>query len=126
MFPVVSLDGGATRSGSGGGSINSTSRSGNNYQMNIGGSWEPDVWGRLGRAVDSASAGAQASAADLASARLSAQGELAVNYFSLRQTDAQKALLAAIIADYQRALQITQNRYNAGIATNHWLIDAVE
>jgi NodT family efflux transporter outer membrane factor (OMF) lipoprotein len=124
MFPVVSLDGGATRSGSGGGSVNSTSRSGNNYQMNIGGSWEPDVWGRLGRAVDSASAGAQASAADLASARLSAQGELAVNYFSLRQTDAQKALLAAIIADYQRALQITQNRYNAGIATKSDVLQA--
>ncbi|MFC3108759.1 efflux transporter outer membrane subunit [Undibacterium arcticum] len=124
MFPVISLNGGATRSGSGGGGINSASGSGNNYQMSIGGSWEPDVWGRLGRAVDSASAGAQASAADLASARLSAQGELAVNYFSLRQTDAQKRLLADTIDGYQRSLQITQNRYNAAIATKSDVLQA--
>lgn len=123
FFPTVSLNGGADRSGGGGGSSSvrtgsqtSSGRSGNSYQANIGVSWEPDVWGRLRRSVDNASAGAQASAADLASAKLSAQGELAVNYFSLRQTDAQAALLHDTIAGYQRVLQITQNRYAAGIA----------
>ncbi|MDB5761666.1 MAG: efflux system, outer rane lipoprotein NodT family [Herminiimonas sp.] len=118
LFPVVTLNGGANRSGSGTGSTSGTSgtRTGSNYQLSIGGTWEPDVWGRLGRAVDSASASAQASAADLAAARLSAQGELAVNYFSLRQTDAQQALLGSTIAGYRRTLQITQNRYAAGIA----------
>lgn len=122
IFPTVSLDGGASRSGSGGSSSTSASsatstggRTGNNYQLSIGGSWEPDVWGRLGRAVDGATAGAEASAADLASARLSAQGELATNYFSLRQLDAQKGLLEDTIAGYTRALEIAQNRYNAGI-----------
>ncbi|OYY34570.1 MAG: RND transporter [Polaromonas sp. 39-63-25] len=124
LFPAVTLGGGATRSGSGGsgGSSSSTSttgssggRTGNNYQLSIGGSWEPDVWGRLGRAVDGATAGAQASAADLASAKLSAQGELAINYFSLRQLDAQKGLLEDTLTGYQRALEIAQNRYNAGI-----------
>ena len=121
IFPAVTLGGGATRSGSGG-STSSTSttgssggRTGNNYQLSIGGSWEPDVWGRLGRAVDGATAGAQASAADLASAKLSAQGELAINYFSLRQLDAQKGLLEDTLTGYQRALEIAQNRYNAGI-----------
>ena len=103
LFPTVSLDGGASRSGS------ANLSPGNKYQLSIGGSWEPDVWGRLGRAVDGASASAQASAADLASARLSAHGELAANYLSLRQTDAQKALLASTIAGYQRSLEITQN-----------------
>jgi NodT family efflux transporter outer membrane factor (OMF) lipoprotein len=122
FFPTVSLNGGANRSGGGGGSSartgsqTSSGRSGNSYQADIGVSWEPDVWGRLRRSVDNASAGAQASAADLASATLSAQGELAVNYFSLRQTDAQAALLHDTIAGYQRVLQITQNRYAAGIA----------
>jgi NodT family efflux transporter outer membrane factor (OMF) lipoprotein len=110
LFPTIALDGQGRRSGNG------DSSAGNNYQLSIGGSWEPDVWGRLGRAVDSASASAQASAADLASARLSAQGELAVNYLSLRQVDAQKALLASTLAGYQRTLEITQNRYTAGIA----------
>jgi NodT family efflux transporter outer membrane factor (OMF) lipoprotein len=114
LFPTVSLTGSATRSG--GSNSTGTARTGNNYQLGIGGTWEPDVWGRLRRGVESASAGEQASAADLASARLSAQGELAVDYFSLRQLDAQRALLAATITGYQRVLQITQNRYNAGIA----------
>ncbi len=120
LFPVVSLNGGASRSGSGSNSSARTSSSGgrvgNNYQLSIGGSWEPDVWGRLGRAAQGADAGTQASAADLASALLSARGELAVNYFSLRQTDAQKALLEATLTGYQRTLEIAQNRYTAGIA----------
>jgi NodT family efflux transporter outer membrane factor (OMF) lipoprotein len=74
--------------------------------------------------VDSASASAQASAADLASARLSAQGELATNYFSIRQTDAQQALLASTIDGYQRTLKITQNRYAAGIAAKTDVLQA--
>ncbi len=125
LFPSVTLDGGATRSRSSGNvATGSTGRVGNNYQLSIGGSWEPDVWGRLGRAVDSATAGEQASAADLASAKLSAQGELAANYFSLRQTDAQKALLETTLAGYQRALEITQNRYTAGIAAKTDVLQA--
>ncbi len=118
LFPSVTLDGGTSRSGG-----NSVSP-GNKYQLSMGGSWEPDVWGRLGRAVDSASASAQASAADLASARLSAQGELAINYLSLRQTDAQKALLTSTITGYQRSLEITQNRYSAGIAAKTDVLQA--
>jgi NodT family efflux transporter outer membrane factor (OMF) lipoprotein len=125
LFPTVTLDGGATRSrASGNVTTGSTGRVGNNYQLSIGGSWEPDVWGRLGRAVDSATAGEQASAADLASAKLSAQGELAANYFSLRQTDAQKALLESTLTGYQRALDITQNRYTAGIAAKTDVLQA--
>lgn len=129
LFPSVTLDGGASRSKSSGSGSSSSGagaggRIGNNYQLSIGGSWEPDVWGRLGRAVDGASAGAQASAADLASAKLSAQGELAVNYLSLRQTDAQKALLENTIAGYERALEITQNRYAASIAAKTDVLQA--
>ncbi len=123
LFPTVTLNGSASR-GSSGSSGSSSGRVGNNYQLGIGGSWEPDVWGRLGRTVDSASASAQASSADLAAAGLSAQGELAVNYFSLRQTDAQIALLSSTIAAYQRALEITQNRYNASIAAKTDVLQA--
>ncbi|MEO5606267.1 MAG: efflux transporter outer membrane subunit [Polaromonas sp.] len=117
LFPTVSLDGGGTRSHSGASSASSSGgRTGNNYQLSIGGSWEPDVWGRLGRTTGSAQASAQASAADLAGATLSAQGELATNYLSLRQTDAQKRLLDSTLAGYQRSLDITQNRYAVGVA----------
>jgi NodT family efflux transporter outer membrane factor (OMF) lipoprotein len=74
--------------------------------------------------VTSAKAGQQASAADLAAARLSAQGELAANYFQLRQSDAQMALLATTIDGYQRVAQITKNRFDAGIAAKSDVLQA--
>jgi len=119
LFPTVTLTGGANRNGSGGGSgsndNNNNGRTSNSFRLNIGSSWEPDVWGRLRAGISAAQANAQASAADLASARLSAQGELAADYFSLRSVDAQRALLATTIEGYQRVLKITQNRFDVGI-----------
>lgn len=118
LFPSVSLGLAGDRSG---GRERDASGS---YRLNLGGSWEPDVWGRLRAGVTSASAGAAASAADLASARLSAQGELAANYFQLRQSDAQRALLAATLEGYGRVLQITKNRFEAGIAQKSDVLQA--
>jgi NodT family efflux transporter outer membrane factor (OMF) lipoprotein len=119
LFPVVDLNGSAGRSGGGG-----DTRTASQYRMNIGGSWEPDVWGKLRAGTDSAGAGAQASAADLAAARLSAQGELAADYFALRQSDAQMALLDATVEGYQRLLTITTNRFNAGLAARSDVLQA--
>jgi NodT family efflux transporter outer membrane factor (OMF) lipoprotein len=119
LFPTVTLGAGADRTGGGGVVVPN-----NRYQLNIGGSWEPDIWGRLRAGVNGANANAQASAADLAAARLSAQGELAINYFSLRQTDAQRELLAQTIDGYQRVLKITQNRFDAGIAAKSDVLQA--
>ena len=128
LFPAVTLDSGANRSQSASGNSSaagsSGGRTGNNYQVSIGGSWEPDVWGRLGRAVGSSTASAQASEADLASARLSAQGELAVNYLTLRQLDAQKALFGTTLTGFQRTLDITQNRYTVGIVAKTDVLQA--
>jgi NodT family efflux transporter outer membrane factor (OMF) lipoprotein len=135
LFPTVSITTNGDRSGGSSGSgrstvvggvVNSGNSGGpeNAYRLNIGGSWEPDIWGRLRAGVNAADASAQASAADLAAARLSAQGELAINYFSLRQTDAQRALLDATIEGYQRVLQITQNRFDAGIAARSDVLQA--
>ncbi len=130
LFPSVTLSGGATRSGNGGGTANANAnvaagnRTSSNYQASLGAAWEPDVWGRLQSVANGAAATAAASAADLATARLSAQGELAVNYLSLRQQDAQKALLASTLAGYARALEITQNRYTAGIAAKTDVLQA--
>ncbi|RZL51617.1 MAG: efflux transporter outer membrane subunit, partial [Variovorax sp.] len=84
--------------------------------VSLGASWTPDVWGRLRLAVGSAQAQAQASEADLAAARLSAQGLVASNYFSLREADAELALVAETLTGYERSLAITQNRYQAGIS----------
>jgi NodT family efflux transporter outer membrane factor (OMF) lipoprotein len=119
LLPSVSLTGGASRNGNrdagtASGSANAT----------LGADWAPDVWGRLGQAVDSAQAQAQASEADLASARLSALGTLASNYFSLREADAELALLAETLDGYGRALTIARNRYEAGIAAQSDVLQA--
>lgn len=119
LFPTVSLTGSGTRSGGGG-----EQQTANNYRAAIGASWEPDVWGKLRAGVTGADASASASAADLAAARLSAQGELAINYFSLRQSDAQIALLNSTIDGYKRVLDITSNRFNSGIAAKSDLLQA--
>jgi NodT family efflux transporter outer membrane factor (OMF) lipoprotein len=109
LFPSVSLSGGAGRSGGG------ERRTAGDYQLGIGAAWEPDVFGRLRSAAGGALASEQASAADLASATLAAQGELVANYLALRAADAEAALLDATLDGYRRTLQITQNRYAAGV-----------
>jgi len=118
LFPSVSLGLSGGRSGVRGQGADTS------YRLNLGGSWEPDVWGRLRAGVTSAQAGAEASAADLAAARLSSQGELASNYFTVRALDAQSALLARTISGYERELQITQNRFNVGIAARTDVLQA--
>ncbi|NML59662.1 efflux transporter outer membrane subunit [Massilia sp. RP-1-19] len=118
LFPEVGLNMSADRSG--GKSVDTQG----SYRLSIGGSWEPDIWGRLRASVNAASAGAEASAADLAAARLSAQGEVAINYFLVREADAQLALLATTIDGYQRVLKITQNRFDAGIVAKSDVLQA--
>jgi NodT family efflux transporter outer membrane factor (OMF) lipoprotein len=120
LFPTVNLDGGANRTG-GGGSKGGTH---NSYTVSIGGSWEPDVWGRLSRGVAAARAGEQVGLADLQAAKLSAQGELATDYFNLRQLDAVHELQQQTIVGYQRSLRIAQNRYDAGVAAKTDVLQA--
>ena len=120
LFPSLALSGSAKRSGGAG----SSTGTGNTLSLAAGASWEPDVWGRLSRTVEAAQASAQASEADLAAARLSAQGELVTNYFSLRDADTELDLLATTIEGYERALVITQNRYDAGIAAKTDVLQA--
>ncbi len=111
LLPSVNLSGSETRAGGEG-----SARRGTTAQAALGASWAPDLWGRLGSTVSGAQASAQASQADLASARLSAVGSLVAAYFQLREADAEIALLQEIDQAYQRSLQITRNRYEAGVA----------
>jgi NodT family efflux transporter outer membrane factor (OMF) lipoprotein len=130
LLPTIDLSGNATRAGSfgnvapiingstgtsiGGGARNGGSSTAR-YSLSIGASWEPDLWGRLGNGVRQEQALARASQADLANATLSAQGELALDYMQLRGLEQQKSILDATVAAYDRALTITNNRYNQGV-----------
>ncbi|MFS2055164.1 TolC family protein, partial [Variovorax sp. CT11-76] len=120
LFPSVSLSGSGKRSGNIGGDSNAS----NNFSASLAADWSPDVWGRLRAADRRAQANAQASEADLAAARLSAVGAVATNYFSLREADAEMVLLDETIEGYQRAYEITNNRYQAGIAAQTDVLQA--
>jgi NodT family efflux transporter outer membrane factor (OMF) lipoprotein len=96
----------------------------NNFNATADASWAPDIWGKIRRTIESDVASAQASDADLAAARLSAQGSLATDYIELRVTDEMKQLLDQTVEAYQRSLDITQNQYKSGIVAKADVITA--
>ena len=114
--------------GSTGGSIGSTGSggrgNGNYFQTSLTASWAPDVWGRIRRTIESDQAEAQASAADLANATLSAQATLATDYLDLRVQDELDRLLKGIIESDTKALQIVQNQYKQGVAAQADVLQA--
>ena len=114
VYPTVSAGLTGTRA-----YTNTSSASGNpadNVSLAASASWELDLWGRLSMATQGAQATAQASEADLAAARLSVQAALAQGYFSLRAAEVQQELLTRNVLAYQKALELTQVRYSAGVA----------
>ena len=79
-------------------------------------SWEPDFWGRIRRTVEQARENAQAGAADAANVALTLHAEMATDYFALRGLDSQIKLLTATVADLEHQLDITQSRFDGGVA----------
>ena len=87
-------------------------------------SWELDLWGKVRRSVEAGDASWQASTADLEAAKLSARAALAQAYFSLRVADVNRRLLEDTVAGYRRNFELTQNRYQAGVAARVDVIQA--
>ena len=112
LLPTVGASAGGSL-----GAVSGSPATNRSYSAAANASWELDLWGRVAGNVTSAEARLQASADDLAAARLSVQALLTQTYFSLRAAESQAALLGRSVAAYQRSLELTQNRYNAGIAS---------
>ena len=113
-FPTVNAGAAYTRTlpAGGAGTYNTVDQ----HQVSLNAAWEADLWGNVRRQVESSTASAEASFADLQAMRLSMQAELAQNYFQLRILDAQKKNLEEAVTAYAKALELTQNRYKAGVA----------
>ncbi len=140
LFPTVGVDAGVTHSrepsgvststtgATAGGGTTTTGTSGSSirtsYVAELEASWVPDLWGKVRRTVESDKALAQASAADLANARLAAQGSLAEDYFALRVLDEQTRLYRDTVADYQKFLTLTTNQYVFGTQARSAVITA--
>lgn len=88
----------------------------NDYLLSADLSYEVDVWGRVRNAAEAGKDSAQASAADLSALELSTRAELAMDYFSLRAADSEQILLNQTVDAYQKAFELTQNRYRGGAA----------
>ncbi len=87
------------------------------FSLPINVSWDTDFWGRIRHTIATAREQYQASAADLENVKLELQSELAVDYFEAHSLDAQKKLLDDTVVAYTKALQLTQNRYEGGVAS---------
>ena len=99
-------------------SLTTNGRTYNDFQIPFQLSYEVDVWGRIRRTVESYRDQAQASAADLATVNLSMHAQLALFYFQARVLDAEEELLNSTVTQYQQALDLIQNRYAGGIASD--------
>ena len=88
-----------------------------NYLLPIDVNYELDAWGRVRRSIAAAREETQASAADLETVRLSLHAELAIDYFEMASLDAQKRILDETLVAYQKALELTQNRFDGGLSS---------
>ncbi|WP_233840175.1 efflux transporter outer membrane subunit [Dyella sp. 2HG41-7] len=89
----------------------------NSYTVGAQASYEVDLWGRVRNSVEAGRDNALAAAADLASAQLSLQAQLADNYMQLRGLDQQIALLQQTMQAYEKALKLTQTLHAGGIVS---------
>ncbi len=94
------------------------------FSLPFDASWQPDLWGRIRNTVRANAYGAQASAADLQNVRLTAQAEVAVDYYEIRTQDQLKQLFNATVVAYKDSLDLTQLQFNAGIASDEAVAQA--
>ena len=106
LFPTVTTAPFGTRS-----------RTGQVYSIPVDLVYQVDIWGSIRHSVAANSATAQASAAELGNVRLLYQAELATDYFQMQGVDARRKLLVETVKSYEQNVQLTQNRYEGGVAS---------
>ena len=121
LFPTVTASPSATRtriSNNRPASVTTNGTTFNDFQIPFELSYQVDVWGRVRRTVEAYRDQAQASAADLTAVNLSMHVQLALDYFQARTLDAEEQLLNSTVTQYEQALQLIENRYAGGLASD--------
>jgi outer membrane protein, multidrug efflux system len=130
-FPQLSADPNATRErGSGNRPLNGSAPTiingvpqpvvpytQNVYTIPFNLSYEVDLFGRVRRNLEAANASLQASAADLQNVQLVLTAELAADYFSLRELDAEYNVVSESVESQRKSLNLVEDRHNGGIAS---------
>ncbi len=131
FWPTIAASLGAQRQGApevltngAGTPIGTTTRTQNTFTAGVSANWDIDIWGRIRRNTESNLATAQANSAALAAARLSAQAELAADYFQLRAQDQLEKLLDDTVVAETQSLHITESRYKFGVAARADVVTA--
>jgi NodT family efflux transporter outer membrane factor (OMF) lipoprotein len=131
FWPSLSATAGVQRQGSpiavvspNGGQTTIGTRTQTSYSAGLTAAWDLDIWGKIRRTTESEFASAQSSAAALAAARLSAQAELATDYFELRAQDQLQKLLDDTVEAETQSLHITESRYKFGVAARADVVSA--
>ncbi|HVP65481.1 MAG TPA: efflux transporter outer membrane subunit [candidate division Zixibacteria bacterium] len=120
-FPLVTAGASLTRSRQ---PIGPSGATASTYSGTLDASWEPDVFGRVRASVKAGKLGYQVSVADLENVRLSAETQLAVNYFVLRTQDDLQQILDSTVNAYQDALDVARARYTAGLDSDESVAQA--
>ena len=118
-LPTINAGGNANRLRRSPNAFNNPARNGdavNDLSLGLDLNWEVDIWGRVRRSVEARDATLQAFAADLDNLRLSLQADLAINYFLLRSLDAERELLDRTLVAFRKAVELTRNRFEGGVA----------
>lgn len=122
LFPTISLGASASRTREGqnrpnNGNTNGKAATYNDFQFPAFLSYEVDAWGRVRSSLNAANATTQASAADLRFVRLAVEANVAMDYYSLREIDAERDVLDATVRDMQSAVDLTANRFRSGLSS---------
>lgn len=122
LFPTISLGAGASRTREAQNRPNNGNTFGkaatfNDLQLPAFLSYEVDVFGRVRRSLEAANATEQATAADLRFVRLAVEANVAMDYYSLREIDAERRVLDTTVQEMQQAVDLTTNRFRGGLSS---------
>src|SRR5882762_465273 len=122
LFPTISLGASVSRTREAqnrpnNGNTNGLAATFNDFQLPAFLSYEVDAWGRVRKSIEAANATEQATAADLRFVRLAVEANVAMDYYSLREIDAERDVLDATVRDMQSAVDLTTNRFRGGISS---------
>src|SRR6202790_5444003 len=122
LFPTISLGAGAGRTREAqnrpnNGNTNGRAATFNDFQLPAFLSYEVDAWGRVRHSIEAANATEQATAADLRFVRLAVEANVAMDYYSLRENDAERQVLDTTVQDMQKAVDLTTNRFRGGLSS---------
>ena len=96
----------------------------NSFSLPLDVSYTPDFWHRIRNTVDAQAFNAQASAADVATALITTQADLATFYFELRASDMQRKILDDTMVNYRQNVDLTTVLYKTGINSEQDLTQA--